>query len=578
MTEQPKASSQDQGSNALQKVTEEHMKQIYDDLQHPKTRVCDWCKKPIPNDDLHKDGLCDGCREHPARKEFFENLRKAEEQERLHPTKHYPGWEIGFEYNDPERGIFKPARVARWIAQNEHFKTDRKTDLLWYGDEQKGSWSRDGETKLREIVSQILGDEDKKHHFENILHTLKSLTYCDLKFSQKVACENGILDPETGELSPFTLDEMALHTIECSYDKNSECPEFQKFLRQILNPEDAATLQEWSGYLLLPDYRFHKLLWIHGQGRNGKGVWQRTMEGILGEQNVSGIGLEELDGNHRFALECLYGKLFNPCSEPTTNRILQTSLLKKATGQDTIEAEIKGRQKRIKFRNTAKITVLANKFPKVRDETLAFRERRLFITFPNEFIGKNCIENLEKNWLENPAEKSGILNWMLQGLQRLLSNHCFTESKSQDETEILFERASDSIGAFLKEMAIYGRNYVTFRNLVFDTYKEYCEVFGLDQESDKKFTQRLKETRGITPGKRVGDRIWKGVTFREITEDGEIRDPVSGADRADGARSLPSHTITDQNIEEYSKCAPCAPNAPNTIPDFDDQQPPGEDP
>ena len=70
-----------------------------------------------------------------------------------------------------------------------------------------------------------------------------------------------------------------------------------------------------------------------GTGRNGKGVWQRIMEAILGKDNISGVGLEEFDGNHRFAIKQLYGKLFNPCSEPSTKKALQTNLLKKPQGK-----------------------------------------------------------------------------------------------------------------------------------------------------------------------------------------------------------------------------------------------------
>ena len=121
------------------------------------------------------------------------------------------------------------------------------------------------------------------------------------------------------------------------------------------------------------------------------------MESILGERNVSNISLEEFDGEHRFAMRQLYGKLFNPCSEPRTAKILETNLLKFATGQDTIEAEIKGKQQRLHFRNCSKITVLANRFPKVKDSTTAFKERRLFIKFPNEFTGKNCKQNY-RDW------------------------------------------------------------------------------------------------------------------------------------------------------------------------------------
>ena len=481
------------------------------------------------------------------------------------PPKTYPNYAQFC--NDPEKQTgFKPARIAQWLAKNEHFRTDQKNGILYYGDEETGVWTQDGETKLAKILAVILDEENRSIHYTNILHALKGLTYCDVEFSQKIAVENGLLDLENLELTPSTLDEMTQHKIDATYNPEADCPNFKEFLKQVVAEEDIPTLQEWSGYLLLPDYRFHKLLWIHGEGRNGKGVWQRTMEAILGEANVSSVGLEELDGNHRFAVRQLYGKLFNPCSEPTTNRVLQTALLKKATGQDTISAECKGKDKRINFRNTAKITVIANKFPKVRDSTTAFRERRLFIKFPNEFVGKDCIINIERNWLEDPLERTGILNWMLEGLQRLLSQGYFTESKSQEETEVAFERASDSISAFIKEMAIFGKNYVTLRSAAYSLYKDYCDVFGLEQENEKKFTQSMKETKGVTQGRIKNERAWKGVTFKEISDDGKIinkctdctlRTRFSPSDISEGEIEKKESSTRVRTVQSVRKCGDC---------------------
>lgn len=506
----------------------------------------------------------------PERKPLHERLTDFKQAVTEQPQpKVYP--QYAFFCDNPEdfatpeklRG-FKPARVSIYLNAEEHFKTDTESDLLFYGDNEKGVWQRDGEVYLKQILAKILRENDRESHYRNILHTLKSLTYQKITFSNKIACENGLLDVETQTLTPFTLNEMAFHQINAKYDPNAECPNWTEFLKQVLNPEDIPTLQEWSGYTLLPDYRFHKLLWLHGDGRNGKGVWQRTIESILGEQNVSGVGLEELDGNHRFAVQKLYGKLFNPCSEPTTNRILQTALLKKATGQDTIDAEVKGSNKRIKFRNTAKITVIANKFPKVNDNTLAFRERRIFIKFPNEFTGKNQIQNLEKAWLDNTQERSGILNWMLQGLQRLLSQGYFTESKSQEETEIAFQRASDSISAFITEMAIFGKPLETTRNEAYEAYKDYCDFIGVVPENDKVFTQRLKNTPKIGIGKtrQTGkqERTWKGISFKQISEDME-----NGTDGTFGTRSVsPSLFTNSLKLDKSVGCVPNVPSVPNS--------------
>ena len=163
---------------------------------------------------------------------------------------------------------------------------------------------------------------------------------------------------------------------------------------------------------------------------------------------------------------------------------------------------------------------MANTLPRVIDRTVAFKERRLFIRFPNEFTGKNQIQNLELNWLSLNDARSGILNWMLEGLKRLLAQGGFTESKSQEETEIEFLRHSDTINAFLTDLGEFDKSYATTRSETLTLYKNYCESYDLEPENEKKFTQRLKETPKISMCKVLNERAWKGIRFKKI-EDNE---------------------------------------------------------
>jgi phage/plasmid-associated DNA primase len=302
------------------------------------------------------------------------------------------------------------------------------------------------------------------------------------------------------------------------------------------------------------------------------------MEGILGEDNCSSIGLEEFDGKHRFAVANLYGSLFNACNEPEVGykKILQTNLLKAATGQDTLTAELKNKQKRVKFRNKAKIVVVANRFPKVEDNTTAFKERRIFITFPHEYIREKKIQNIEKTWLENPEERSGILNWMLGGLHHLLTQGYFTESKSQDETETLFLRASDPYDAFVKEQGILNKTAVTPRSIAFQQFQEYCDYIGitLDKNALDNLTRKLKNTKGVLDSsKRIEgkkQRCWVGISFKPVP-DNEI-----GTDGTANGYDYPLATFDHLKIEGGKSGVPTVPSVPSVPdpaeqPDFEEQ-------
>jgi hypothetical protein len=50
------------------------------------------------------------------------------------------------------------------------------------------------------------------------------------------------------------------------------------------------------------------------------------------------------------------------------------------------------------------------------------RARVIVIEFPVTIPPEKQIPNIEEKWLNNPTERSGIINWALEGLKRLLAN------------------------------------------------------------------------------------------------------------------------------------------------------------
>jgi hypothetical protein len=76
---------------------------------------------------------------------------------------------------------------------------------------------------------------------------------------------------------------------------------------------------------------------------------------------------------------------------------------------------------------------------------------RVFDWANPELLGKNQIDNIERSWLDDPAEVSGIFNWMLEGLHRLGVSHDFTLSKTAKEILLEFKRTSDAIGVWMED-------------------------------------------------------------------------------------------------------------------------------
>ena len=61
---------------------------------------------------------------------------------------------------------FKVALVAEWIKENEHFKTDIATRILYFFDGKR--WIPNAEPYLEHLVNLILDQDAKVNHYRNV--------------------------------------------------------------------------------------------------------------------------------------------------------------------------------------------------------------------------------------------------------------------------------------------------------------------------------------------------------------------------------------------------------------------------
>ena len=112
-----------------------------------------------------------------------------------------------------------------------------------------------------------------------------------------IALQNGILDLEglltrkEHHLLPHTPAWFSTICLPYNFDPIADCPRWKNTLVHNLegDQERMALLQEWAGYLLLPDTSQQKFLVLEGEGANGKSVYMAGLEAMLGTENVSHV-------------------------------------------------------------------------------------------------------------------------------------------------------------------------------------------------------------------------------------------------------------------------------------------------
>ena len=290
--------------------------------------------------------------------------------------------------------------------------------------------------------------------------------------------------------------------LNVEYDSEANHPAvFLDYVHDLLEPEDVMTLQEFLGYCCIPTTKAEKMLFLIGSGGEGKSVLGAVLSGIFGQSMVAG-SLHDLEKS-RFALANLEGKLLLLDDDMEVSSCGESTVQKRVvTAKAPLSIERKGEQAR-----QAEIYCRLMAFGNVAFSTLydhsegAFRRRIILTTKPKPQHRKDDRELSQKIL----AEKSGVFNWMMEGLKRLIGNGWeFTTSEQAKRNLEESKRESFNLLAFLAD-----ENAVRLGNLsdtitsndLYSAYEAWCRANGETPLRQKTVTSYLK-----TEGKRYGIR------------------------------------------------------------------------
>jgi putative DNA primase/helicase len=441
----------------------------------------------------------------------------------------------------------KPDEAAAAIMENVHVKTtlDNHAMHIYQG----GRYVPNAEGILLSILSTTLHGLNLDHintisYKHEVLSQIRDLTRVQRsEFDREPALlnlRNGILDVTTGQLQHHDPEKLFLTQLPVDFDSNATCPKIRAFLDEVLYPEDVPLLQEIMGYCLWRDYPNAKAFVFLGNGGNGKSICIRLIRALLGGENISSRSLQELDTD-RFATADLYAKLANLYGDLDTEALRHTGKFKMLTGNDSIPAQQKGRQPFI-FVNFAKLIFSCNMLPEAYEDTTGFFRRFVLIVFPNTFEGtaKEDRNLLEK--LTTDAELSGLLNWAIEGLRRLIKNNWrFSNGKSTTQVRDEYIRKSSPVQAFALDCLDQASNGFVAKKELYAAFVDYCIERRLPRISDQAFFKKLPQFLSVSDFRpSVGDdrpRGYSGISLRQPADWAQTRleEPVDSLDGMAGS-------------------------------------------
>lgn len=340
--------------------------------------------------------------------------------------------------------------VCRQFKKENEYLTTEDGNVWIYED---SHWSMISAASFRYFTKECWGDLWKPRKHSECWEYLTTSYPAPYNFfgntAGKFNFQNGVLDFETGELSPHSTNHGFTYILPYDYDKDATCPRYDQFMDEItLGDKDLeAILDEFAGYGLSGSpNNFGKALMLHGYGANGKSVWIKVMKAVAGYGNYSNLLLSQL--NDPESCKELVGKLFN-IAEETPRYLKDSEKFKNFVTGGPYTVNMKYRPSFVVEENKTKLIMSCNELPNSGDLTHGLSRRMLIVPFQNRFtVGKNADINLDEKLAQ---ELPGIFNRVVQGYQRLVSNNRFTESKKSWEALSEYKVSQNSVAAFVDE-------------------------------------------------------------------------------------------------------------------------------
>lgn len=321
-----------------------------------------------------------------------------------------------------------------------------------------------------------------------------------------ISCRNGLLPLNTRELASHTPTLFNTVSVPFDYDADATAPAWARFLQTVW-PDDEQSIQlvqEYFGYILSGATEQQKALLIVGPSRSGKGTIARTLTALVGRGHVAGPTLSSLGQN--FGLAPLLGKPLAIISDArmgnSPGHIIVERLLS-VTGEDTLTVDRKFREPWTGKLPT-RFLILSNEVPRFRDSSAAIAGRLMILQMTMSFLGK------EDRTLDRRLQRElpGILNWSLEGLDRLVKRGRFTEPKSSRDACTLMLDLASPVSAFVRDRCNVDPKEWVSRDDLYDAWKVWAEENGHHPGATSSFGRDLHAAvPSIRPAQRtIADR------------------------------------------------------------------------
>ena len=291
------------------------------------------------------------------------------------------------------------------------------------------------------------------------------------------------------------------------YNPLADCPRFTAFLNRFQpNPAIQRFLQTYHGYALTGLTGEQCLIFNYGLGANGKSTFVDIIAQIMGDYAKT-LGFEFLvgEGGRRGDqatpdLARLPGARLVRVSEPEGAVRLKEGLIKSLTGGEAMSVRHLNKGF-FEFKPEFKLVLSANRKPTIHGVDHGIWRRIRLIPW-NVTISDGEKRPLAEVLAEFWEERSGILNWLVEGAVRYLTEGLITPTEIKEATAS-YRSEQDPLQSFINACvelvpSVPGQKplKVSARTM-YDAYVSWCTANSERVWSEKAFGENLPQ-KGLT--------------------------------------------------------------------------------
>lgn len=391
----------------------------------------------------------------------------------------------------------KAQAYAEWLIEEKEIRPvliDSRT-IFYQFNRDNMTWEEIDFELIKKKANRDMGSEYTSHFLRQFKQSFqdhwKFMKFKEMGLDEdEVLLKNGeVLNLKTREIREAEKEDMALNHINAEYNPEAEPERIEDFIDRTIDTEEGVkAVQEYLGYCLMwPSSKFEKVLLILGYTDTGKSTLLKVFEAFFNGSNITKMSFPQIGMERAFHVEKLKDSVVNFDFDMDDSEIPRKSRLKKVISNEEIHADPKG-EKGYDFRPQTKFMIASNNAPDDSDATDAYYNRFKTIQATNQIDSEDKERDLVEK-LTTEENMSWLLNWALEGLERLEKQNKFSKDMTEYETKKAWDKFGSSVQRFISDQI--RRKTDDAINVpttdLYDVYEMWCDTKLESPVSQQKF-------------------------------------------------------------------------------------------